>query len=263
MLPHCPFLPSLLILAVMKKIALICAIPQESRQILRRLSNPSKAYLKDMPIWNCQSSNLHVILAETGIGMTRAAEAAKNIIRFATPDIVISTGFCGAVSPGLLSSDIVLAERVLNYTTTLHPYSVSIDRSLFNILSAPGNINFHPGTFITTKEMVAKCQIAALLDDRIANPVIEMESHAVAEVCNSCGIPFAAIRAVSDPADQDPQPVCSKIFTADMKISLLKTLKCVITAPQTTRKLIQLYTGAEAAGRSLARAIEFSLNRLQ
>jgi adenosylhomocysteine nucleosidase len=247
----------------MKKIALLCAIPQERRPILRRLCRPIRGQLHDLPIWSSTSSDLQVTLVETGIGITRAAEAAKKIIKFASPDIVISTGFCGTVKPGLRRGDIVLAERILQYRSELHSSAVTLDKILLEILSPPGKINFHFGTFITVPEMVAKCRIAAQLDDQNTNPVIEMESLAVAEVCNYRDIPFAAIRVVSDTADNDPQPVCSKIFAADMKVSMIKILSTVMTAPLTTRKLLQMHVDAEAAGRSLAKAIALSLERLR
>jgi len=247
----------------MNRIALLCAVPQERRPILRRLANPSRGKLKEIPIWSCVSSNLHITLAETGIGTARAAKAAEEIIRHIAPDIVISTGFCGAVRPGLRRGDIVLAERILAYTTSLQPATVTLDRTLLDILGSPGKIIFNSGTFITTHNMVAKSRIAPLLDNQYPNPVLEMESHAIAEVCCNRGIPFAAVRAVSDTADQDPQPVCGKIFTADMEISMIKLMKSVITAPQITRKLLRLYLDTESAGKSLAEAVEFSLERLR
>jgi len=89
-----------------------------------------------------------------------------------------------------------------------------------------------------------------------------MNGLAVAEGCNYRDIP-AVFRIVSDSIDRDPQPVCSKIFAADMKVSMIKILKPVITAPLRTRKLLQMHVDAEAAGNSLAEAIEFSLERLR
>ena len=74
---------------------------------------------------------------------------------------------------------------------------------------------------------------------------------------------LAALRIVSDTTDRDPQPVCSKIFAADRKVSMLKILRTVITAPLRTRKLLQMHVDAEAAGNSLAEAIKFSLERLR
>jgi hypothetical protein len=70
------------------------------------------------------------------------------------------------------------------------------------------------------------------------------------------------ISGVSTSADHEPQPVYSKIFDADMKLSVIKILKPVITASITAQKLLQHHNYAEAAGKSLAHAIEFSLERL-
>lgn len=247
----------------MMKVALICAIPQESRPILRQLGCFSRVRLGNLFVWSGASANLQLILAESGMGMDHAAEAAQNIIKFAPPDIVISTGFCGAIRPGLRRGDVILAENILTYDTALRPTSAFCDRTLLERLSPSGATTFHRGTFITTSAMVAKSQIAASLDEQIRFPVLEMESNAVAEVCNRSGIPFVAIRVVSDTAEQDPHAVCSKIFAADMKISMIKLLKAIVTAPLITRDLIRLAIDATAAGTSLAQTIEFSLGKLR
>ena len=206
---------------------------------------------------------MQITLVETGIGRARATAAARNIIKTVLPDIVISTGFCGAVKPGLRRGDIVLAERMLVFSNQLHSSAITPDKELLDILNPPETTNYHAGTFISVAGMVSKCRIAPLLTAQHQNPVLEMESLAVAEVCDCHSIPYAAIRAVSDAADHDPQPVCSKIFAADMKLSMIKLLGRVVTAPSITRQLLQLHSDAEAAGRSLAEAIEFSLERLR
>ena len=48
-----------------------------------------------------------------------------------------------------------------------------------------------------------------------------------------------------------------------MKVSMIKILRMIITAPLSTRKLLQMHVDAEAAGNSLAEAIDFSLERLR
>ena len=48
-----------------------------------------------------------------------------------------------------------------------------------------------------------------------------------------------------------------------MKVSMIKILRTVITAPLRTRKLLQMHVDAEAAGNSLAEAIGFLLERLR
>lgn len=246
----------------MIKIALLSAIPQERRPIQRQLGNSTQGQIKDIPIWSFVSSNQKVLLAETGIGSKRAEEAAKHIIEFMSPDIVINTGFCGALTTGLRLGDIVLAESVLAYSTELHALPDAVDKTLFNLLSASVNQVFYPATFISTTGIESKWRIAALLNDKILRPVLEMESYAIAAVCHNNDIPFVSIRAVSDTADQDPQPVCSKIFGSDLKISIIKLLKALITSPLISRDLVQLSANTEVAGKYLAIAIKRTLETL-
>lgn len=247
----------------MIKVAIICAIPQESRPILRRLGFLSRVRSDELTLWSGTTADMQVTLAESGIGITRAAAAAKTIIQYAAPDIIISAGFCGAVNPGLHRGDIVFAEKIFTLTAGLQPSKATIDSDFLKLSDAAGRPDFLRGTFITTAAMVAKTWFAPLVDDRISNPVLEMESHAVAEVCQDNGIRFAGLRAVSDTAANDPQPVCSKLFDHEMKLSMVKLLLTVATSPLSVRRLFRLYVDTAAAGGSLAEAIKFSLGTLR
>jgi adenosylhomocysteine nucleosidase len=206
---------------------------------------------------------MQVLLIESGIGTVRAAKAVRDIINLAAPDLVISTGFCGAVKSGLSRGDIVLAEKIFTYNSAHLSDAVSIDTSYLNQLGSTAKIVIHPGTFITTIGFMAKTRITEALHGEIPNPVLEMESHAIAEVCINHGVPFAAIRAVSDTAASDPYHICRKLFDADMNIRLRSLLKTVITEPTITRQLLQLHADAKAAGICLAKAIEFSLENIK
>lgn len=247
----------------MKTIAIICAIPQESRPILRRLAAHRRTSLQGIPLWQSESSGQQLFLVESGMGTARATAAAESVIGQIAPDLVISAGFCGALLPGLDRGAIVLAERLLAYPDLRCSAAVSIDQTLLTRLAAPADKTLHRGTFITTPMLVAKNRVRTLLDEQLAHPVLEMESHAVGTVCARRGVPFAAIRAVSDGADQDPHLDCSKIFAADMKISIMQILKAIIVEPALGRRLLQLRQDAGVAGNSLAQAVALSLGRLQ
>ena len=59
------------------------------------------------------------------------------------------------------------------------------------------------GTFITTGEVVDKTMVRPLLAIAARNPVVEMETAAVARVAHELKVPVAALRAISDGADEN------------------------------------------------------------
>ena len=94
---------------------------------------------------------------------------------------VVSTGFCGALDPALRIGDIVISGEGFRgpVTTCIRGAIWSEDR-----------------VAVTSEE---KRQLRA----RTGAAVVEMESAAVAEKAREWGLPFRAIRAVSDTADED------------------------------------------------------------
>lgn len=197
--------------------------------------------------------------------MARAAAATAAAIAITSPDIVISTGFCGAVMPGLHLGDVVMADKIFAYSA-----STGMERPCLSAPLSPKHLDLngikdsiHRGAFITTETLVAKSDVSASLSEQMDNPVLEMESYAIIKVCNERNIPCIAIRAVSDTFDFDPQPCCSKIFDAEMQISMPKLLRSLWVNPALILKLLKLKTDTKTAGILLAQAVVETLKGLR
>jgi adenosylhomocysteine nucleosidase len=134
---------------------------------------------------------------------------------------IVFTGVAGGLAPGVEVGHIVIADRFLQHDLDASPifpkYEVPLygasefatDRALTDSLAAaarralPG-IRLHRGLvasgdrFVSTTAESKALQMA--LPDALA---VEMEGAAIAQVCHDYGVPFAAVRTVSDRADDD------------------------------------------------------------
>ncbi len=147
----------------MKKIAVIFAFYWELRPLARRLG--IDLFRSMRPV--IEAAEGYVILARSGMGADKAGVTAEDIIRDFKPDLIISAGFCGALSKDLKIGDVVVSDPE--------------DRKLF----------CSPRPLFTCEEKTAAAEREGAI-------IVDMESGAVLSVAKKHGIPFIAMKAVSD-----------------------------------------------------------------
>lgn len=241
----------------MKHICIICAIQEESRPLLRRFPSSRVSTVADSPAWQFEAFGNKVTLIQSGIGVKKAARAASTAAAL-NPQAIISTGFCGALSAEAATGETFLAEKLYSYSCGSITNMVTPDPELAARIGA----GERKATFITTDEIIEKAHLASLLPGPADINLLDMESISIALVCRNQGIKFAAVRCVSDPADDDPCRLFRQICDKEFNISMAKLLLAVIKKPATLPELIHLSKNARIAGRSLATAIELTLERI-
>jgi len=180
------------------------------------------------------------------------------------PDLVVSAGFCGALFPGLETGDVVIAEKLYHYSSGLITQDSTIDPDLPGTLILTRHPGIRPGIFISTENVVDKFLLISHIE-HIATPttVLEMESWSISEACRERGIKFAAIRAVSDPAGNDPAELFRNICDNEFNISLKKLSLLLLRKPLMITHLLQLAKNAKTAGRRLAEAVHNALGNMK
>ena len=146
-------------------IAVVCAVPAE-RRALAGLAGPELS--------------LHL----SGMGAAAAERTASSLID-AGPAAVISAGFCGALADDLRVGDLVVARRVLDERSGDR---FAADARLLE--AAPGRRGV-----IVSAERIARTPADRARLDGLA---VDLESAAIARVAGAAGIPFLALRAVTD-----------------------------------------------------------------
>ena len=147
----------------MKKIAVIFAFYWELRPLARRLGINFFKSLR--PVIAARGG--YLVLAKSGMGAERAGMVTEDIIRDFKPDLMISAGFCGALVKDLKIGDVVVSDLQ--------------DRKLF----------CSPRPLFT-------CEEKAAASKREGAIIVDMESSAVSSAAKRHGVPFIAVKAVSD-----------------------------------------------------------------
>jgi nucleoside phosphorylase len=130
--------------------------------------------------------NQQAALACCGMGADRAYAAAKLLIEKFAPRVLISIGFAGSCVPDLHPGSVVVPENVVDAATG----------KVFPCV-------FGNGQLVTLDRVAGKAlkqQTAA----RFGAWAVDMEAAGVAAAAAESGAEFAAIKAISDGAGEDP-----------------------------------------------------------
>ncbi|MDQ2859829.1 MAG: nucleoside phosphorylase [Pseudomonadota bacterium] len=153
------------------------------------------------------------------------------------PAGIVSFGLCGGLDPALKAGDLVVGTGV-NGTPT--------DAAWANRLTAalPGA---HRGDFTSGGAMAATPRDKAVLRRQTGAAAVDMESHAL----TGAGLPFAILRAVSDPAGRALPRAAQAGFKADGEIDVGAVLRALLARPAELPALFRTAREAGAAFRSL------------
>jgi adenosylhomocysteine nucleosidase len=150
-------------------------------------------------------------------------------------EVLVSTGLCGALIPGLRVGDIFVA-------TSVNGIAASVPRCSRPFASGPlVSIGRVAGTAAEKRALAASGAMA-----------VDMEAAAVAERARAAGAAFFCIRAVSDVADDDFALDLNAGRGEDGRFSAVRIVKQALRRPTTgVPQLFRLRRNARVASKAL------------
>lgn len=217
-------------------IAILSALAQEQQGLIEQLQKPQTIAHAGREFWLGELQGHPVVLALSRIGKVAAATTATALIERFGARRIIFTGVAGGLSPGVKVGDVVVAGEFLQHDLDASPlfprYEVPLygrahfatDAALSAVLLesaralgaqlagliAPATMSefglhqlqAHHGLVISGDRFVATTAESRALQAAHGRALaVEMEGAAVAQVCFDYGIAFAAVRTISDRAD--------------------------------------------------------------
>ncbi len=168
-------------------------------------------------------------------GLEAAAKDASAIVSF---------GLCGGLDPALGPGDLIVGSGVI-----FDSRRMAADPAWAERLRAalPGA---RLGDFASGGAMVADAASKSALQRKTGAVAVDMESHLVAR----SGLPFAVVRAVSDPADRSLPRAAQAGFGADGEADVGAVIAALMRRPYELPALIEVARDAAKAFKALERA---------
>jgi hopanoid-associated phosphorylase len=160
---------------------------------------------------------------------------------------VLSIGICGALSPELRVGDVIVASEIVADSESIPthaPWTRELASRVPCAVVAP-----LAGIDTIVGHRDAKARLYAATRASAA----DMESHIAARAARSRGLPFAALRVVSDAADRTLPPAACVSLNLSGGIDILGVLRSLLRAPQQIPALLRTAWEAEIAFAALFR----------
>lgn len=213
--------------------AILSALMEEQQGLLERLRAPQRVQRAGREFWQGQLHGQPVVLALSRIGKVAAATTATTLIEAFGAQRLVFTGVAGGIARGVQVGDVVVASEFVQHDMDASPlfprYQIPLygrerfacDEALSALLSGAvrsGGYTLHQGLIASGDRFVSAAEEArelhaALSDAGHAPLAVEMEGAAVAQVCFDYGVPFAAMRTISDRADDSAHVDFPKFVT--------------------------------------------------
>jgi adenosylhomocysteine nucleosidase len=204
----------------------------------------------------CGPEWLSVLVLETGMGVAASESALRWLLgqpKFGNlayrPKCVISAGFAGALREEQAVGDIILATEVRAPTGERWP------------TTWPGELPagewrppLHRGALLCAEQIVGDPETKRRLGVEHEALAVDMESAAVARLCQKHDVPFGCVRAISDAVHTPLSPELGGLLAAG-HVSPFRLLLLVARRPRLVGELWSLARSTRFAGEQLQRAL--------
>jgi adenosylhomocysteine nucleosidase len=207
-------------------IGLLAPMKVEMKPLVKGLSLTSSE-VGGRTAWAGTVDGKDVVATLAGVGMTPATEATEYLIDRFTPSLVVLSGIAGGIDAALVVGDLVVPEVVIDYATGTE------------FRSTPVGDAVPAGRLITTDGLID--QPLLVEENKRGVIAVDMETAAMAAVCERRGVPWLAFRGISDlthegMVDDDTMT----LIKADGSADVVGALKLVARKPKVIPRLVKL-----------------------
>lgn len=217
-------------------LAILSALPEEQYGLSHALAERQEVHRAGRRFVQGRLQGLNVVLALSGIGKVAAATTTTTLIEHFGVEKLVFTGVAGGIGPNVQVGDVVVAQHFVQHDMdvrplfprwqvpgypqpTFHCHTTLTERlhqAALRCTQAAAQWNepllqghapaVHKGLIASGDQFIVSASLSqAIHSDFQAAGLhalaVEMEGAAIAQVCADYGVDFAAVRTISDRAD--------------------------------------------------------------
>jgi len=193
-----------------------------------------------------------IVAVCTGEGRSSAAEGARALLDGFPVTRLLVLGFGGGLSPALELGALFVARQVVaDAARAPAPDAEATERLVRRGVA-------RPALFLTSSRLLATAASKGAAWNALAQDgpaVVDLETAAIAEVAHARGVPYVALRAVSDTAEETLPVDLDRFIDARGRIRRLAILRRAVRQPSIVPGLWELRRRAGLCSEKLAAAL--------
>ena len=203
---------------IKQMIGIIGAMEVEIAGLMKRIQEPKGVTAGRITVISGMLNGVNVSVCRCGIGKVNAAAAATLMIeRFPAIELIINLGVAGGIKPGIRQGDFVVAGAAIQHDYDLTPDGLTrgqvagYESREFACCKVAANkmcavlanlgYRYEKGVIASGDQFIESKEKACALYREFVAYACDMETAAVAHVCDLFGKRFLGIRSMSDNAD--------------------------------------------------------------
>jgi len=195
----------------MKKIGVIASLPQELAVLEKGMRITGKVEKAGLEFIEGMIGEKEVVATICGVGKVNGARTAQVMIDLFAPDAIIHTGVAGSLHETashlslVVSTELTYHDADLEWLmgcppyTDMFPADDALRDALLKGAEAFGGAN--AGRMVTGDRFIGKREVKEDIFARRGGLCVDMETGATAHVAVLNGVPYCAIKCISDMAD--------------------------------------------------------------
>jgi len=224
-------------------IAVTFALPAESSEFLSRLRTRSRADRNGITTIRGKIGDRQIEVLHTGVGERVCRQRLGKFLEDQRFDLLISTGFAGALNDELQVGDLLLAK---NFSTI----ELNEKRSSFSRLP------IHMADLLTAPTLIDSSDERTEIARTSGAAAVDMETEFIARACAAHAIPMLSLRVITDtPREPFPAPAHILFDIAKQRTDLPKLATFFLAHPNRIPGLLQFARKIAHARKTLADAL--------
>ncbi len=225
-----------------RRIAVLAPMRSELRPVVRRLGLRSSRAGAPGQFWG-RVGSIEIVATTAGIGTRAAAQSAERILDQRPIHHLVVVGIAGGIGAGIAVGDLVVPEIVIDLSTDREYRPTPLGRAQPR------------GILVTSDELLIGAAEVAGLEQR-GVVAVDMETAAIAAVCDRRGCPWSVFRGISDrPGDGLVDPAVLSLTGPEGEPKVAALVRFVLAHPRRIPQLARLGQGLHLATRAAAEAL--------
>lgn len=209
----------------MNRIGIIAALRREVGSLIDEIKGTphfKEGEISSHPIYEGRVNGKEVTIIISGVGKKGSERATRILIDSFNPDLIITTGYAGSLTPDLVVGDVVVSTRAVSESGE----KVDFIEPDLPVVSAPGKV----GTILTVDRFVGSVLEKRELGERLGAWIVDMESLYIGRIANEKGVACLGLRVISDDLANEV-PKMSGVLNGEGEVVFLRALSFFISNP--------------------------------
>ena len=233
-------------------IAIVAAMPEEIAPLRARLVAPVRTQRGTLVVERGRLGGREVALCATGDGARNARAGVEALLAASGAEALVVLGVSGALSPELVTADLVVASRVTDEDGAVHEADPAW------VAAATRATGGRPAVVVSARRIAdsaeEKRRLARQAGAGLA--LVDLESAAYVAAARARTLPWLVLRAVSDRFEENLPPLLNRSLDAGGAVNRGRVLRGLLGDPGALPQLLALRKRVGQCAEVLARAAE-------